>query len=54
MSKTFHKELSGIKTQQVAALKHSNERHLHGGNMIQVTFYDTLQGVDDETVEMLN
>ena len=42
MSKTFHKELSGIKTQQVAAMRHSNEKYLNTANMIQVSFYDTL------------
>lgn len=35
-------------------LKQANERHLNLDNQVSVTFYDTLTGVDEETVKMLN
>ena len=35
-------------------LKQSNERHLNLDNQVSVTFYDTLTGVDEETVKILN
>lgn len=54
MSMIYHKELTVQKMQATMFLKQANERHLNLDNQVSVTFYDTLTGVDEETVKMLN
>ena len=35
-------------------MKQSNEKHLNKGNMIQISYYDTLEGVDEDIRIRLN
>ena len=46
MSMNFNKEVQANKVQQTMALKIQNERHLNAETKIQVTFYDSLSGLD--------
>ena len=54
MSMNFNKEVQANKVQQTMALKIQNERHLNAETKIQVTFYDSLSGLDAQTLELVN
>lgn len=40
--------------QATMMLKQSNEKYLNANNQVSVSFYDTLTGVDDYIVSMMN
>jgi Zn-dependent M16 (insulinase) family peptidase len=55
MRKNFYNELQGYKSQYIQRISIENRRYgLPKEDMLQVTLFDSLQGIDSETLKIVN
>ena len=54
MRQSYYKDLMVYKNQALVKIKKENNNFMHKEDFIDVSFFDSLQGIDGETLKVIN
>ena len=50
----FNKELMVYKSQKLQKMQNNNNKYLNSANQLDITYFDTIKGLAQETVDVVN